>query len=60
MTQEQAVQKFKYFVTENSTILALLEEPLGNDQDPQPTVTRKLFRFVSASKELQISISLNV
>ncbi|XP_034123221.1 ral GTPase-activating protein subunit beta isoform X7 [Drosophila guanche] len=36
---EQAIAKFKYFVTENSTILALLEEPLGNDQDPQPTVT---------------------
>ncbi|XP_034475059.1 ral GTPase-activating protein subunit beta isoform X3 [Drosophila innubila] len=36
---EQAISKFKYFVTENSTILALLEEPLGNDQDPQPTVT---------------------
>ncbi|XP_037051455.1 ral GTPase-activating protein subunit beta isoform X9 [Bradysia coprophila] len=39
VTHEQAVQKFKYFVTENSTIIALLEEPLGNDQDPQPTVT---------------------
>ncbi|XP_055376402.1 ral GTPase-activating protein subunit beta isoform X3 [Condylostylus longicornis] len=39
VTLEMAVQKFKYFVTENSTILALLEEPLGNDQDPQPTVT---------------------
>ncbi|XP_030384786.1 ral GTPase-activating protein subunit beta [Scaptodrosophila lebanonensis] len=36
---EQAIPKFKYFVTENSTILALLEEPLGNDQDPQPTIT---------------------
>lgn len=39
VTHEQAVNKFKYFVTENSTILALGEEPLGNDQDPQPTVT---------------------
>lgn len=39
VTQEQAIQKFRYFVTENSTILALLEEPLGNDQDPQPTIT---------------------
>ncbi|ALC38080.1 CG34408 [Drosophila busckii] len=38
-TAEQAISNFKYFVTENSTILALLEEPLGNDQDPQPTVT---------------------
>lgn len=35
---EEAVQHFRYFVAENSTILALLEEPLGNDQDPQPTV----------------------
>lgn len=39
MTPEQATQKFRYFVTENSTVLAILEEPLGNDQDPQPTVT---------------------
>lgn len=42
VTHEQAIQKFRYFVTENSTILALLEEPLGNDQDPQPTVTRMI------------------
>lgn len=52
VTHEQAVHKFKYFVTENSTILALLEEPLGNDQDPQPTVTlliRSSFgRFLAA------------
>lgn len=41
LTAEEAVQKFRYFVTENSTILALLEEPLGNDQDPQPTITCK-------------------
>ncbi|XP_013113649.1 ral GTPase-activating protein subunit beta isoform X12 [Stomoxys calcitrans] len=39
ISTEHAISKFKYFVTENSTILALLEEPLGNDQDPQPTVT---------------------
>jgi hypothetical protein len=39
LTPEQAIQKFRYFVTENSTVLAILEEPLGNDQDPQPTVT---------------------
>lgn len=38
-TQEQAVQKFRYFVTENSTVMAILDEPLGNEQDPQPTVT---------------------
>lgn len=41
ITAEHAIQKFRYFVTENSTILALLEEPLGNDQDPQPTITCK-------------------
>ncbi|CRL00726.1 CLUMA_CG013983, isoform A [Clunio marinus] len=39
LTHEQAVQKFRYFVTENSTVLAILDEQLGNDQDPQPTVT---------------------
>ncbi|XP_046680687.1 ral GTPase-activating protein subunit beta isoform X3 [Homalodisca vitripennis] len=39
LTQASAVSKFRYFVVENSTVLALLEEPLGNDQDPQPTVT---------------------
>ncbi|KAL5279964.1 RALGAPB family protein [Megaselia abdita] len=39
VTAEQAVGKFKYFVTDNTTILAILDEPLGNDQDPQPTVT---------------------
>lgn len=27
-----AVQQFRYFVLENSTVLALLEEPLGNDE----------------------------
>jgi hypothetical protein len=27
-----AVDRFHYFVVENSTVLALLEEPLGNDQ----------------------------
>lgn len=43
VTSEQAIQKFRYFVTENSTIFALLEEPLGNDQDPQPTITREYF-----------------
>lgn len=39
LTQNQAIQKFRYFVTENSTVLAILDEQLGNDQDPQPTVT---------------------
>ncbi|CAG9836978.1 unnamed protein product [Diabrotica balteata] len=37
--QSAAVEKFRYFVTEGSVMLALLEEPLGNDKDPQPTVT---------------------
>ncbi|XP_063235788.1 ral GTPase-activating protein subunit beta isoform X2 [Bacillus rossius redtenbacheri] len=35
----RAVERFRYFVVENCTVLALLEEPLGNDEDPQPTVT---------------------
>ncbi|XP_065158063.1 ral GTPase-activating protein subunit beta isoform X3 [Atheta coriaria] len=36
--QEKAVERFRYFISDN-VMLALLEEPLGNDQDPQPTVT---------------------
>lgn len=39
LSRELAVDRFRYFVVEKSTLLALLEEPLGNDQDPQPTVT---------------------
>lgn len=45
ITYEAAVQKFRYFVTDNAILLALLEEPLGNDQDPQPTITRELEVF---------------
>lgn len=30
--QASAVERFRYFVTEGSVMLALLEEPLGNDQ----------------------------
>ncbi|XP_078001249.1 ral GTPase-activating protein subunit beta-like [Glandiceps talaboti] len=30
---------FKYFVLENRVLLAVLEQPLGNNQDPLPTVT---------------------
>ena len=37
--RENVVERFRYFVADNATMLALLEEPLGNDQDPQPTVT---------------------
>lgn len=37
--QAAAVERFRYFVTDGLVMIALLEEPLGNDQDPQPTVT---------------------
>ncbi|XP_025410091.1 ral GTPase-activating protein subunit beta isoform X8 [Sipha flava] len=37
--KSHAVSKFRYFVLENSIILALFEEPLGNNQDAQPTLT---------------------
>ncbi|XP_044749908.1 ral GTPase-activating protein subunit beta isoform X3 [Coccinella septempunctata] len=37
--KKAAVQHFRYFVSEGGVMLALLEDPLGNDQDPQPTVT---------------------
>lgn len=36
--QSTAVERFRYFVTEGSVMLALLEEPLGNDQVGQ-TIT---------------------
>ncbi|XP_032672048.1 ral GTPase-activating protein subunit beta isoform X5 [Odontomachus brunneus] len=39
VARQAAVERFRYFVSENAIVLALLEEPLGNDQDPQPTVT---------------------
>ncbi|XP_068208219.1 ral GTPase-activating protein subunit beta isoform X4 [Palaemon carinicauda] len=45
LTRDAAVQHFRYFVAQNSIMLALLEQPLGNHQafvsipDPQPTVT---------------------
>ncbi|XP_066599368.1 ral GTPase-activating protein subunit beta isoform X2 [Prorops nasuta] len=39
VAKQAAVKRFRYFVAENATMLALLEEPLGNDQDPHPTVT---------------------
>ncbi|KAK3862467.1 hypothetical protein Pcinc_031674 [Petrolisthes cinctipes] len=39
LTRDAAAQHFRYFVAQNSIMLALLEQPLGNHQDPQPTVT---------------------
>ncbi|XP_077290167.1 ral GTPase-activating protein subunit beta isoform X2 [Arctopsyche grandis] len=36
---KSATHRFRYFVADDSTLLALLEEPLANDQDPQPTLT---------------------
>ncbi|XP_065199453.1 ral GTPase-activating protein subunit beta isoform X2 [Planococcus citri] len=36
---DQAISKFHYFLFENNVMIALLQEPLGNDQDPQPTIT---------------------
>lgn len=32
VSREAAIERFRYFVLENNTLLALLEEPLGNDQ----------------------------
>lgn len=39
LTRDTAALHFRYFVAQNSIMLALLEQPLGNHQDPQPTVT---------------------
>uniref|UniRef100_A0A3Q2ZWK8 Ral GTPase-activating protein subunit beta n=1 Tax=Kryptolebias marmoratus TaxID=37003 RepID=A0A3Q2ZWK8_KRYMA len=33
------VSNFRYFVLDNSVILAMLEQPLGNEQNPSPSVT---------------------
>uniref|UniRef100_A0A1A8V8F6 Ral GTPase-activating protein subunit beta n=1 Tax=Nothobranchius furzeri TaxID=105023 RepID=A0A1A8V8F6_NOTFU len=33
------VSSFRYFVLDNSVILAMLEQPLGNEQNPSPSVT---------------------
>ncbi|XP_013870835.1 ral GTPase-activating protein subunit beta isoform X2 [Austrofundulus limnaeus] len=33
------VCNFRYFVLDNSVILAMLEQPLGNEQNPSPSVT---------------------
>ncbi|XP_035223369.1 ral GTPase-activating protein subunit beta-like isoform X3 [Stegodyphus dumicola] len=39
LTKEEVVKHFRYFALDNSIILALLEQHLGNEQDPQPTLT---------------------
>lgn len=31
-TQASSIEKFRYFISDGSVLLALLEEPLGNDQ----------------------------
>ncbi|CAG0914457.1 unnamed protein product [Notodromas monacha] len=38
-TKSAAVKHFRYFALDNSTILALLEEPIKNEQDPQPSIS---------------------
>ncbi|XP_057325976.1 ral GTPase-activating protein subunit beta isoform X5 [Microplitis mediator] len=37
--RQAAVERFRYFVAENATMLALLEEPLAHQTEPHPTVT---------------------
>ncbi|XP_059096422.1 ral GTPase-activating protein subunit beta-like isoform X2 [Tigriopus californicus] len=39
VSMAEAVQNFRYLVVDNSIIMGILEEPLGNDQEPQPSVT---------------------
>ncbi|XP_042901218.1 ral GTPase-activating protein subunit beta isoform X2 [Parasteatoda tepidariorum] len=39
LTKEEVVKHFRYFAVDSSIILALLEQHLGNEQDPQPTLT---------------------
>ena len=39
LNRKKAIEQFQYFILDSSTILALLDEPLGNDQDSNPVVT---------------------
>jgi len=39
LSHAEAVKAFRYFVIDQSVILGILEEPLGNSEDLQPTVT---------------------
>merc|ERR1719336_816142 len=39
LTGGEAVQAFRYFVIDQSVILGILEEPIGNCEEAQPTVT---------------------
>ena len=39
ISRTEAVQAFRYFVIDQSVILGILEEPMANDQEAQPTVT---------------------
>ncbi|XP_034949716.1 ral GTPase-activating protein subunit beta isoform X2 [Chelonus insularis] len=39
ISRQTAVEHFRFFVAENATMLALLEDPLVSDKTPQPTVT---------------------
>ena len=39
MSSSESVQAFRYFVIDQSVVLGVLEEPLGNDQEAQPSVT---------------------
>lgn len=36
--------KLRHFVADGNTLLALLEEPLANSQEPQPTIVGKFFQ----------------
>ena len=39
LTGGEAVQAFRYFVIDQSVILGILEEPIGNCEEAQPTVS---------------------
>ena len=39
ISRAESVQAFRYFVIDQSVILGILEEPMANDQEAQPTVT---------------------
>ncbi|XP_078491272.1 ral GTPase-activating protein subunit beta [Ciona intestinalis] len=49
ITMSEAVKRFRYFSLHNGALLSLLEDNLGNEQEPVPTVTM-VIRGVSGRK----------
>lgn len=58
LPMSEAVQNFRYFVVDNSTIMAILEEPLGNEQVYLISYEVLALRLVLNQREGAINIDL--